>query len=46
LGEQGVLGIYGALSNALSRAIGKPLNHLPLTPERVWETLQSEEEDT
>ncbi len=45
LGEQGVLGMYGALSNALSRAIGKPLNHLPLTPERVWEALQSEEED-
>ncbi|MGC9357216.1 MAG: xanthine dehydrogenase family protein molybdopterin-binding subunit [Anaerolineae bacterium] len=45
LGEQGVLGIYGALSNALSRAVGRPLNHLPLTPERVWRTLQATEED-
>jgi len=36
LGEQGVIGIPGALANALSRAIGKPLNQLPLTPESIW----------
>ena len=36
LGEQGVIGIPGALANALSRAIGKPLSQLPLTPESIW----------
>ena len=36
LGEQGVIGIPGALANALSRALGKPLNDLPLTPESIW----------
>ena len=39
LGEQGVLGIPGAVANAISRAIGKPVNSLPITPERVWRTL-------
>ena len=36
MGEQGVIGVPGALANALSRALGKPLNHLPLTPESIW----------
>jgi len=36
LGEQGILGIPGALAGALSRGIGKPLNHLPLTAELLW----------
>ncbi len=38
LGEQGVIGIPGALANALSRAVGKPLNRLPLTPEEIWKS--------
>jgi len=42
LGEQGVLGIPGALAGALSRAIGVPLNDLPLTPERIWRALRAE----
>ncbi|MDW7730188.1 MAG: xanthine dehydrogenase family protein molybdopterin-binding subunit [Bacillota bacterium] len=37
LGEQGVLGMPGALAGALSRALGRPLNRLPLTPQRIWE---------
>jgi CO/xanthine dehydrogenase Mo-binding subunit len=41
LGEQGVLGIPGALAGALSRAIGKPLNRLPLTREAVWRALRT-----
>jgi CO/xanthine dehydrogenase Mo-binding subunit len=40
LGEQGVLGIPGALANALSRAIGRPMNVLPITPERIWEAMK------
>lgn len=43
LGEQGVIGVPGALSNALSRAIGKPLNKLPLTPEFIWKTIKEVE---
>ncbi len=38
LGEQGVLGMPGALSGALSRALGRPLNRLPLAPQYIWET--------
>ncbi|MCR1899006.1 xanthine dehydrogenase family protein molybdopterin-binding subunit [Irregularibacter muris] len=40
LGEQGVVGMPGALSNALSRAAGKQLNFLPLTPESIWKTVK------
>lgn len=43
LGEQGVVGMPGALSNALSRAIQKPLNVLPLTPETIWRTMKEVE---
>ena len=36
IGEQGILGVPGALAAALSRAVGKPLDRLPLTFEEVW----------
>jgi len=36
LGEQGILGIPGALSAALSLAVGSQIDTLPLTPEAVW----------
>jgi CO/xanthine dehydrogenase Mo-binding subunit len=36
LGEQGILGMPGALASALSRAIGVRLDRLPLSFERVW----------
>jgi CO/xanthine dehydrogenase Mo-binding subunit len=39
LGEQGVLGIPGAVANAISRAIGRPIDSLPITPERIWRAL-------
>jgi len=42
LGEQGVIGIPAALANALSRAAGVRLSTLPLTPERIWQTLNTE----
>ncbi len=37
LGEQGVLGMPGALVGALSRALGRQLKRLPLTPQKIWE---------
>lgn len=36
LGEQGIIGMPGALSAAFSKAIGKQLNRMPLTPEYLW----------
>jgi CO/xanthine dehydrogenase Mo-binding subunit len=36
LGEQGIIGMPGALSAAFSRAVGVQLNALPITPEYVW----------
>ena len=43
LGEQGVLGIPGALANAVTRAAGRAMNFLPLIPEKIWEKLREEE---
>ncbi len=43
LGEQGVLGVPGALAGALSRAAGRPLNKLPLTPQSIWEAVKEDE---
>jgi CO/xanthine dehydrogenase Mo-binding subunit len=36
LGEQSILGMPGALANALSKALNIHLNALPLTPETLW----------
>ena len=38
LGEQGILGMPGALASAFSRAIGAALTRLPITPELLWRT--------
>ncbi|WP_066397228.1 xanthine dehydrogenase family protein molybdopterin-binding subunit [Neobacillus mesonae] len=38
IGEYGVIGMAGALANALSRAAEVELNHLPLIPELIWKT--------
>lgn len=35
IGEPSLIPTAAAVANAVSRAIGRPLNHLPLTPERV-----------
>jgi CO/xanthine dehydrogenase Mo-binding subunit len=40
LGEQGVLGIPGAVANAISRAAGRPIDSLPITPERIWQAIK------
>ena len=36
LGEQGILGMPGALASAFSRAVGTQLTRLPITPEVLW----------
>ncbi|MDF1568994.1 MAG: molybdopterin-dependent oxidoreductase [Spirochaetaceae bacterium] len=36
LGEQGIIGMPGTLSAAFSRAVGSPINRLPITPESLW----------
>ena len=45
LGEQSVIGMPGAISNALSKAIGKELTSIPMTPEKVWSKIQESEHD-
>ncbi|POR02291.1 aldehyde oxidase [Alkalispirochaeta sphaeroplastigenens] len=45
LGEQGIIGVPGALSSALSRAAGYQLDRLPLTPEYLWTILKGGEAD-
>lgn len=40
VGEHGVLGMPGALGNALSLAAGVSLHHLPLIPEQIWKAKQ------
>ena len=42
LGEQGIIGMPGALSAAFSRAIGVQLNELPITPEYLWRSAVGE----
>ncbi len=36
LGEQGIIGMPGALASAFSRAVGSQLHRLPITPEYLW----------
>jgi CO/xanthine dehydrogenase Mo-binding subunit len=43
LGEQGVLGVPSAMANAVSRAIGKSVNRLPITPEVIWTVLHHDD---
>jgi len=39
LGEQGIIGMPGALASAFSRAVGTQVSRLPITPEYLWRTL-------
>lgn len=45
LGEQGIIGMPGALASAFSRAVGTQLTRLPITPEYLWRTIHAEEEE-
>lgn len=38
--EHGILGIPAALANALSSALNRPIDTLPLTPERLWRIME------
>ncbi|HML48138.1 MAG TPA: molybdopterin-dependent oxidoreductase, partial [Clostridia bacterium] len=40
ISEHGIIGVAGALANALSAALGKPVNELPATPEALWKITQ------
>ncbi len=42
VGEHGLMGMPGALGNALSVAAGVSLHNLPLTPELIWRTKEAE----
>jgi CO/xanthine dehydrogenase Mo-binding subunit len=41
LGEQGILGMPGAIAQALSRAAGAPIRNLPITPETLWRSMRA-----
>ena len=40
LGEQSVIGMPGALANALSKALKHEFNSLPLTAQSIWTSLE------
>ena len=40
LGEQGIVGMPGCLSQAASLAVGAQLTELPMTPEVLWKNMQ------
>ena len=41
VGEVPIVPPLGAVANAVSRAIGLRMRHLPLTPDRIWTELQA-----
>lgn len=41
LGEQSVIGMPGAVSNALSRALGTSMNQIPITPEKLLKSIKA-----
>ncbi len=43
LGEHGLLAIPAAVAAAVSHAIGRPVDHLPITPESLWKLVRSAE---
>jgi CO/xanthine dehydrogenase Mo-binding subunit len=45
IGEQPLMGIAPALTNAIANAVGIRLNTIPATPERVWATIQAKIEE-
>ena len=45
LGEQSVIGMPGAISNALSRALSRKVNQIPITPESLWRLIKEGSDD-
>jgi len=45
IGEQPLMGIAPAVTNAIYNAIGVRLNEIPATPERVWAAIQKKIEE-
>jgi len=43
VGEPPCVATAGAVANGISKVIGRPVTHLPMTPERVWATIAGEE---
>jgi CO/xanthine dehydrogenase Mo-binding subunit len=44
--EHGIIGIPAALGNALSTALGRDINQLPLKPELLWSICTGGNDDT
>jgi CO/xanthine dehydrogenase Mo-binding subunit len=44
VGEPPCVATAGAIANAITKVIGSPVRHLPMTPERVWTTATGEGE--
>jgi len=44
IGEPSMMGTAPAIANAVSDAIGKRMTEIPLTPERILEAIEGEEE--
>lgn len=44
VGEPPSVPTPGAIGNAIAKLIGRHVNRLPMTPERVWETMQDSQE--
>jgi CO/xanthine dehydrogenase Mo-binding subunit len=40
LGEQGIIGMPGAIAQAASLAAGVELNELPISPEYLWRAMR------
>jgi CO/xanthine dehydrogenase Mo-binding subunit len=45
IGEQPLMGIAPAVTNAIANAVGIRINKIPAIPERVWEALQKKREE-
>ena len=45
MGEQPLMGVAPAVTNAIANAVGIRINEIPALPERVWEALQKKREE-
>ena len=45
VGEPSIIPTAAAIANAISHAVGKPVNHLPVTPEMILDILKEKNGD-